>query len=435
VAILGSPNVGKSTLFNRLLNTRRAITHSTPGVTRDTVEAVCRVDDIPFLLIDTGGFQAGKDEPLDVLITQRSLRAAQEATLILLLVDAGQLTGNDMGFIERLRPHEDKLVLVVNKVDDSSKEPLVWDYLRLGFKRVIGISAAHGRNLEQLRETVAEALRTAHGTHGDESVKDGQSISITVLGKPNTGKSTLCNRLIGQERSIVTSKPGTTRDVIQGRFSHRGLVFELFDTAGIRKKKKVASSVEYYSVNRAIQSIDYSDVVFLLIDAFSDLTEQDKRIASLAVKEGRGIILAVNKWDLVRDVPNRLRAAKDRIAFLFPALSFAPVVAISAKTGYGIDKLLNAAARVRNQLNRRVPTPTVNRLLEAWRRDYPSGDMKIRYATQISINPVVFLFFVANRSGAPEAFSRYLANRIRRDLGFDLIPVIVRFRGSRPRDR
>jgi GTP-binding protein len=272
-------------------------------------------------------------------------------------------------------------------------------------------------------------------------------IRIALLGKPNTGKSTLSNRRTASEGSIVSPVPGTTRDVVEGTFVYRNRQFHILDTAGIRRKSKVTENIEYYSVNRAIKSIDEADIVFLLIDAQEGLTDQDKKIAALAHDRGRGVILTLNKWDVMPTVKNTFQAVQDRIRFFFGQMEFAPIVPISAADGSGVDELLKLALRVYSQLILHVDTGPLNKALEKWLEEYPppvgpQTRFKVRYAVQVSDNPVKFVIFVSRPQAITEPYIAYLRNRIRRDLGFSLIPVDIEIRASsgpgkrsRPRER
>jgi len=430
VAIVGSPNVGKSTLFNRLIRQRKAITDSTPGVTRDSVESVCMLDGRSVLVMDTGGYRQQAADRLEEEISRLSFEVGAAAQVILLVVDVGGITSDDMYFMEKMRRFQDKVILVANKVDSEAREPLVWNLLELGFPRVVGVSAAHGRNIEALQREILDVL----GDRGEQDyVEREPTVRIAILGKPNTGKSTLSNRLLKTQRSLVAEAPGTTRDVVEGSFVHKGETFQVLDTAGIRRKSRVREPVEYYSVNRALGSIRRSDIVYLLIDAAAGLTEQDKKISAQVMKEGRGIILVLNKWDLLDPIPNRLRSMQDRIAFQFPVLSFAPVVALSARTGYGVGRLLDLTLAVRKQLERRVGTPELNRWLRRWTEEHPlrvrGRTVAVRYAAQVATYPSLFLFFVGRSKDVPPAYERYLVNKIREDLGLGMIPLRVEIRG------
>ncbi len=452
MAILGRPNVGKSTLFNVLLGRRRAITYSDPGVTRDPIEVECTLGGARMTLVDTGGYTSGA-EGLDGVVAARSLKTAREADLVLLVLDAVETTPEDEEFIRRLRPCAEKLLLVVNKVDTPDRDLLVWNAHAHGFPNVIGVSAAHGRGLDRLKETVAgllEAQLEAPLSAEEQAAAprtrarpvraaEDEIVRIAILGKPNTGKSSLANRLTGEDGSIVSSVPGTTRDVVEGSFLHRGKTFQVLDTAGIRRKSRVQDPVEYYSVNRAIESIGRADLVFLMIDATEGLVDQDKKIAGQAVKEGRGVVIVLSKWDLLKNTPRLLEEVSEKVRFQFPVLGFAPIVPVSALTGFGVRSLLDTALEVWSQLHRRVGTGRLNQALEAWSAHYRlpvrGKNYKIRFMTQISANPVRFVVFVNRLSGFPVSYTQYLENCIRRDLGVPRVPVGIEFRQSRKRVR
>jgi len=427
VAVAGRPNVGKSTLFNRMLGKRKAITDPTPGVTRDPIEAVYHFDDRAVRLIDTGGYKLDK-EGLDFLVSKKSIDIMETADLVLFLMDVTEITPEDEALIKLLRKFSNKVLIVVNKVDNQERENDVWNFYSLGFNNVIGLSAEHGMGFSELDDKLLELIdfdikRKKYGVVEHH-------ISIAIMGKPNTGKSTLTNRLLGRDASIVSEIAGTTRDIVEGSFNHNGKVYKVLDTAGIRRKKKVGENVEYYSVNRAIKSIDESDVVLLMIDALEGLADQDKKIAAQIVKKGKGVILVLNKWDKLKDVPNQMEAVKDRIRFLFPVLSFAPIVPISALSGEGIGNVLNQVNNVWKQLNKRIETARVNEALKRWveNQEAPrnsTGRFKILYGTQIKVNPVQFLFFINRKNGFPDSYLQYIINNIRKDLGFSLIPLQV----------
>ena len=449
VVILGRPKVGKSSLFNILIGKRRSITHSRPGVTRDPVEETCTLGGVSLVLVDTGGF-APEGEAMDRVVSERSLSTARSADLILLVLDATETTPEDKDFMDRLRPLSDKLLLVVNKVDTPDRDSLVWNAHSHGFPNVIGVSAAHGRNLPELKELIASLLeaRPARAPAADdlpESAAAGReedrgtatdAVRIAILGKPNTGKSSLANRLIGENRSIVSPVPGTTRDVVEGMFEHRRRAFLVLDTAGIRRKSRVTDAVEYYSVNRAIESIQRADLVFLMIEASEGLVDQDKKIAGQALKEGRGIIIVPSKWDLLGTSSDAAKVT-DQVKFQFPVVGFAPVVPVSSVTGYGIRSLLDTARSVWEQLHKRVTTGRLNAALETWTEHYPlpgRGTYKIRFATQVGSNPVRFVIFVNRITGFPATYVSYLENCIRRDLGFPLVPISIEIRRSGKED-
>ena len=437
VAIVGRPNVGKSTLFNRLLGRRRAITAATPGVTRDPVEEHATLAGMAVRLVDTGGIGAVSDD-LGRMVGERALGATSAAAVVLLVVDVAGLMPEDEQLAERLRVLSDRVVLVVNKVDHAGREAAVWDYYRLGYERVVGVSAAHGRNITDLLAAVTERLRRAPAESGAMAAPASTpTVRLAIAGKPNTGKSTLLNRLLGEERALVDAAPGTTRDPLAGRISHGGTDIEIIDTAGMRRRSKVESDVEYYAVNRTAAMLGEVDVALLLVDAGAGLSEQDKRISAIAIRRGVAVLVALGKWDLLTDQPNLLAAMVDRIRFQFPVMRFAPVLPLSGRTGYGVEALLGKVVALHRQLCRTVPTAKLNQALARWAREYvPTArgrEIRVRYATQTGSNPVRFVCFVNQIRGAGPSYRRFLENRIRSELGFAEVPLTVEFRASSPR--
>lgn len=454
VAIVGRPNVGKSTLFNRLLKRRRAITHARPGVTRDVVGADWEVSGIRARLVDTGGVSPEGDGFQDI-VSGRSLETLQQAAVVLLVMDVTDVTPEDELFLERVAAYRDRAILVVNKVDTERRDDDAWNYYRFGFNDVVPVSAEHGRGIDELLERIGERLAGQRDAAAEQPAEPPDAASdpaataalpngaagssgvlnLAVLGQPNTGKSTLCNALVGRESSIVSDLPGTTRDVIEESFTFRGRQIRILDTAGIRRKRSVDNEVEYYSVTRAIDTIKESDVVLLLVDAEKGLSEQDKKIASLVVKEGRGIVIVLNKWDLMQGMGNRFEAVRDRIRFVFPILEFAPVVPISARAGTGLEKLLNTTVGVHRRLHSRIETARLNEALARWVARTPpptphGRPWRPRYMTQVQVNPVVFVLFVNRSKGFPDAYLSYIKNQIRKEFGMSDIPIRIEVRYS-----
>ncbi|HTX73802.1 MAG TPA: ribosome biogenesis GTPase Der [Rectinemataceae bacterium] len=436
VVIVGRPNVGKSTLFNRLLHKRRAITDPSPGVTRDPVDAVweLRSVDKRARLMDTGGFRLDR-EGLDSLVVEKTLESLERADLVLFVVDASQISPEDEEFASLLRRWTDKLLLVVNKADSPERDSLVWSHARWGFRPVLQISAEHGRNIGELEAEIAARLDFSAVVEVDE---DRAPIRLAIMGKPNTGKSTLVNRVLDEEKSIVSEVAGTTRDVIEGRFTYKGRQITVLDTAGIRRKKKVTEAVEYYSVNRAIHTVDEADVVILMIDAREGLTDQDKKIAAFAAEKGRGLIFALNKWDEMPDVKNSFEAARDKLRYFFGQMAWAPVLALSAKEGTGVNKVLDAVITLHAQLNKRIETGRLNRAIEEWIEATPPPvgprtKFKLRYAVQTGVNPQAFTIFVTRPEAVAESYVSFLRNKLRAELGIDKIPVLVELKESHVR--
>ena len=438
VVIAGRPNVGKSTLFNRLLQKRIAITNDQPGVTRDPVEATAIINDKPVHLVDTGGYKLTRDigtkeAELDDYVVERSLDMIEKADVVILLLDATEITGEDEEFIIKMRPYWNKMIAAVNKTEGGKNEAEAWNYAKYGFSELLFISAEHGDRIGELKNLITQRCDFSKV----KVLSSDRPIKIAILGKPNTGKSTLSNRLTHSENSIVCDYAGTTRDVVEGEFSYGGKHFKVLDTAGIRRKAKVHDDVEYYSVNRAIKTLDECDLVFLLIDAVEGLAEQDKKICSLAFEKGRGIIFVLNKWDLKEDQGNKaIKGVREWMNIMFAHMDFAPILPLSALEGKGIKDLLNTAITLYEQLNRKIGTSSLNNALQDWLERYPppaskTAHFKIRYMTQASTNPVSFVIFATRPEVVPEPYITYLKNIIREDLGYDQIPIQLEFKGSR----
>lgn len=440
VVIAGRPNVGKSTLFNRFMNRRLAIVDPTPGVTRDPVEATAFIAGKPVHLVDTGGYKLDRDpksreSEMDELVVEKSVEMIKKADKILLLLESGAITGEDEEFIHLLRPYWDKLIVAVNKCEGGKGEDVAWNYLKYGFKDLLFISADHGDHTTELANKIVEGLDFSKVAEGSE---EDRPIKIAILGKPNTGKSTLANRLTHTEKSIVSDYAGTTRDVVESEFTYAGRKFEIMDTAGIRRKKKVKENVEYYSVNRAIKTLDKCDIVFLMIDSQLGLSDQDKKICSLAYERGRGIILILNKWDTQDQSRKTLKNVTEYIKIMFGQMNWAPILPLSALKGEGIKDLMNKAIELYSQLTRKIETSACNKALADWLFHYPPPaskaiHFKIRYMTQTSTNPVSFRIFCTSPDNVPESYVTYLKNSIRKDLGFDQIPVELNLKPSRKR--
>ncbi len=435
VVIIGRPNVGKSTLFNRLVGKRRAITDPTPGVTRDPITERWILCGHAVDLTDSGGVKLDL-EGFDELVSKKSLSLLDGADAIIFLLDCTEVTPEDHMLMKELRPYTDKIVLTVNKIDDVTREDLIWNYFSYGYQRIVGISSAHGLGIDTLEETLLGMLDLEDETDSAEELNadfETDSLKLAVLGKPNTGKSTLTNLLTGLDLSIVSPIAGTTRDVVKGCFHYKGKEFTILDTAGIRRKTKVEEDVEYYSVNRAIKTIDEADVVLLVVDSVEGLADQDKKIANLIVRRGKGVVLVLNKTDLLKGMANEMQAIEDRVRFQFPILNFAPIQFISAANGTNISQMLDAVLKVHNQLGKRIDTAVLNDALKAWGEAYQpprgtEGHYKVYYGTQVSVHPVRFLFFINRKKDFPQVYVQYLKNCIRKDLGFSLVPIEISLR-------
>ncbi len=432
VAVVGRPNVGKSTLFNRLIGKRRAITDPTPGVTRDPIDGIWEWNHRQVRLVDTGGIKLDQED-FDSAVAEKSIEYIDSADLVLLLLEAKTITPEDEEVMAYARRWTNKVVVVVNKVDHEKHESDVWNYYQYGFSRVVGISATHGRGISELEEAVEEFIPPAELLLDPEALEE-KPIRIAILGKPNTGKSTLSNLLTESEASIVSPIAGTTRDVVEGSFYFEGKEFTLLDTAGIRRKRKVEENVEYYSVNRAFAAIAECDIVYLMVDAKEGLTDQDKKIAQQIVKRGRGVIIILNKWDLVQEVSNQMEAITDRVRFLFPILQFAPIMPLSAVTSQGLEPLLKKTLTIYKQLQTRIETSQLNSAIQAWMEHteppYPKsgGKFKVYYATQTSKNPVEFVLFCNAKKKCPDSYLSFLKNNIRKQFQVSEIPVALSLR-------
>lgn len=436
IAIVGKPNVGKSTLFNRLLHKRRSITDSTAGVTRDAIEESVLLNGKPVRLMDTGGFKLTVDKTddektLTKLTIEKTKEALEKADRILLLLDATNYTAEDEEFIRFLRRYWDKLIVAVNKTEGGRGEAVAYNYYKLGIKSLLFISAEHGDNIEKLIEALTANLDFSQV----REIQIEEPIRIAIVGKPNTGKSTLSNRLTKTSASIVSDIPGTTRDSIEGEFIAKNKKFIITDTAGIRRKSKVTEDIEYYSVLRAIKSLDNADVVLHLIDVEHSLTDQDKKICVQAVKRGLPVIFVINKWDTIEQQQGTFKNYERYIKIMFGKMEYAPICAISAIDGAGINNMLNLVLQAYKQYTAKIETSALNLALKDWLASYPPPGNKFtfKYAVQTGIKPVRFLFFSNRPENVTEQYKRYLENKIRQDLGFSLIPVYLEVRGSRER--
>ncbi len=437
IVIVGRPNVGKSTLFNRFLRKRRAITDPTPGVTRDPIEDEAFINGMPVRVMDTGGFKLDRvpgtaSALMDELVVEKTLASLKKADEILLLLEAGPATAEDEEFIALLRPYRKKLVVAVNKTEGGRRESDAWNFLQYGFDDVVFISAEHGDNMIELGEALTKRLDFSRVEEGEEE----RPIRVAIVGKPNTGKSTLSNRLTGTDASIVSDIAGTTRDVVEGAFAFRGRQFQVLDTAGIRRKSRVKEDIEYYSVNRAIKTLKHADIVFHMIDAKEGLAEQDKKIISHATSEGLGVIFVLNKWDTMDQDKKTLKDTIKNMKIMFGQMEYAPVLSLSALQGTGVKELLNAAIGIYDQLSRKIDTSVLNVALNDWVVAAPppqgrANKFKIRYIVQTQTNPVKFLLFATRPEAVTDSYVAYIRNRIRKDLGFEQIPVVVEVKGSR----
>ena len=428
VAVVGRPNVGKSTFFNKVIGRRIAIVEDTPGVTRDRIYAETEWNGIEFAIIDTGGIEPDSEDIILSQMRQQAEIAMDTADVILFLVDGKDgLTSADREVANMLRRRGREVILVVNKIDSHKLPDDFYDFYELGLGEPIPISAANMLNFGDLLDEIVNAFPKEQYEEEEDVIK------IAVIGKPNVGKSSLINELVGENRVIVSPIAGTTRDSIDTPFEKDGDRYMLIDTAGIRRKSKVTEDIERYSVIRAVAAIERSDVALLMIDAAEGITEQDKKIAGVAHEAGKGIIVVVNKWDLIAKETNTMRAFKRKIEAEFPFMTYAPSVFISVKDHQRIDNVINMAKYVAETRAMRVPTGQLNALLQdAMMMKQPPSDkgrrLRIYYVTQVGIKPPLFSFKINSRPLMHFSYARYLENKIREGFGFEGTSIKFVFR-------
>lgn len=421
IAIVGRPNVGKSTLFNRIARERLAIVENTPGVTRDRIYTVAQWLEREFLLIDTGGLTDAED-PIQMQIRKQVAVALDEADVVIMVVDGREsLTTSDYQVAEMLRKTNKPVVLAVNKIEDFNMllDPEIYC---LGLKEPVQISAEHGKNIGDLLEAAL-----AHVAEESEAMTE-ERIRVTFVGRPNVGKSSLVNSLLGEERVIVSHIPGTTRDAIDTPVTIDGTDYLLVDTAGIRRKSKVDEAVEYYSVLRALKAVERSDVVVMVLDATENLAEQDLKIAGVIKDAGKACIILVNKWDLVEKSGKTALEYEERIRRDLDFLDYAPILFVSAKTGQRLIKLPQLVNEVMNFYSMRISPNRLNQVIsDAIVMHHPPSikgrAFKIYYTTQIKVKPPTFRLSVNDPDGLHFSYQRYLENKIRESFGFTGTPL------------
>ncbi|MFA7535788.1 MAG: ribosome biogenesis GTPase Der [Desulfuromonadales bacterium] len=429
IAIVGRPNVGKSTLFNRILGQRRAIVEDFPGVTRDRHYAEVARFGKPFLLIDTGGFEPVSSEEILVQMRQQSRLAMEEADLILFVLDGKEgLTPSDIEVAGMLRRVEKPVLFVINKVDSERQESVVGEFFALGADPLFTVSAEHGLGINDL---MTEVLANLPPTPVEEA--DVEETRLAVIGRPNVGKSSLVNRLLGYERMVANPTAGTTRDSIDTPFTYNRKRYLLIDTAGIRRKGKVSQKLEKYSVIQALKAMDRAHVVLVVIDAETGIAEQDLTVAGYAYEKGRAVVLVVNKWDRIAKDNRTLALYQEKVRDAFKFLAFAPVVFVSALTGQRVAKIMSVVEGVAAEFDRRVNTGELNRVLNEATRTHPppmaqGRRLKFLYATQTGVRPPTFVFFVSKAEGVHFSYERYLTNQLREAFGFSGSPIRLVFR-------
>ena len=424
-AIVGRPNVGKSTLFNKIIGKRISIVEDTPGVTRDRIYAEGEWLGKSFILIDTGGIEPQKDDEILMQMKRQADLAIDMADVILFMVDArAGMTAADKDVAALLLRAGKPVVVVCNKVDNVGEPPLsVYEFYNLGLGDPLVVSSIHGLGLGDLLDKVYGYVK-----FGDEEEDNDDGIRVAVIGKPNVGKSSLINRILGEERVIVSNVAGTTRDAIDTQYERNGQKYTFIDTAGMRKKGKIDENIERYSVVRALAAVDRSDVVLILVDAEEGVTEQDTKIAGYAHNEGKASIVVVNKWDLVEKDTMTMENYRKQVYSGLSYMTYAPVAFISARTGLRVEKLFDLIGYVYQQHAMRIPTGVLNDVLgEAVQKVQPPSDkgkrLKIFYMTQASTCPPTFVLFVNHKELAHFSYVRYLENQIRSTFGLTGTPV------------
>jgi GTP-binding protein len=434
VAIVGRPNVGKSTLFNRLVGKRLALVDDRPGVTRDRREGEAKLLGLDFRVIDTAGFEDEDPQTLPGRMRQQTEAAVRDADAALFLIDAREgVTPLDEEIGRWLRAETTPVVVVGNKAESRAGEAGILEAYRLGFGDPIAISAEHGEGVADLFQALRPLVEREDIEQDDEPA-EGAPLSLAVVGRPNAGKSTLVNRMLGEERMITGPEAGITRDSISLAWEWKGRPVRLVDTAGLRKRAKVEDKLERLSVADTKRAIDYAEVVVLLLDATRGLESQDLRIASQVIEEGRALIIALNKWDVAENASSLFNGVKAALAEGLAQLKDVPVLTVSAKTGKGIETILDVAFELREAWSRRIPTGELNRwfedAVEANPPPAPKGQrIKLRYITQVKSRPPTFVVFGNRTDELPESYRRYLLNAMRRDLKLGPVPLRLDFRG------
>ncbi len=452
VAIVGRPNVGKSRLFNRFLKAQRSIVADMPGVTRDRIYADATLEgtrgSVDVVLVDTGGFDPTSEDPIMRRVVEQTQLAIDEADAMIFLTDGRVgISPEDHDVAKMLRRSGKPVIVGVNKIDGPKQEDLLHDFYGLGLPDMLPISAAHGRNVGELEEMVADRLPTPIDEMGlvDELPSPGEDpsdatgpIRIAVIGRPNAGKSSLINRMLGEDRHLVSEVAGTTVDSVDSLVLHQDQEYLFIDTAGIRRKRSIAMRVEKFSVIAALKGLERSDVALLLLDATEDVANQDAKVSAFAYEKGKAVILVVSKWDAVSGKTKK--EIGDKLREELPHLAYAPVVFTSAHTGEGVDRLLPTAKKVHKEYGRRITTGKLNKFVEELMDRHPPPSKKgkqgrIYYVTQIDVRPPRFLISVNDPKLIHYSYRRYLINELRKAYGFDGIPLLVGYRSHKEKEK
>ncbi len=430
VAIVGRPNVGKSTLFNRVVKARSAIVDFHEGVTRDRKYEDAVWNGKTFTMVDTGGIILQTSDKIDKAVRFQAEAAIEEADLILFVVDTKTgLTDLDSEIGRILSPYRKKVILVANKTDNEKDELEIYEFMQLGFGEPFPIAAVQGRNMGNFLDEITNYIEDV-----PESDEEDTSIKVAIIGKPNAGKSSLINRLFGEDISIVTDIPGTTRDSIDSKMRHFGQDIIFIDTAGLRRKARIKYGVEYFSTMRAIESIDNADVVLLVVDATQKVSSQDQKIASYAARNFKDIIVLVNKWDLIEKDNSTVKEFSLEIDRELPFVQYAPKMFISALSGQRVHKILDMIMSVYKESQKRIPTSELNRFLEKTVQKFPPSHSsgkhaKIYFCTQVKNHPPTFVFFCNNPDLITVHYRRYLTNQLREAYKFEGASIRTFYRG------
>ncbi len=430
VAIVGRPNVGKSTLFNRVVGQRIAIVEDTPGITRDRIYAEAEWNGREFVMIDTGGILLNEQDPLKAEVTLQAQAALDEADVILFMVDAVVgVTPADEEIADRLRGSQKPVLIVSNKADNARRDQESMDFHALGLGEIYPVSALNGRSVADLLDAVVQVLPEEPGEEGYPP----DAIRLAIIGRPNVGKSSLLNAILGEKRVIVSDIPGTTRDAVDTLLTRGDDHLVLIDTAGIRRAGKVQGTVEYYTVLRAVRAMERADVALIVIDAFDGLRDGDKRVAGFAHEAGRACVIVVNKWDLKAE--ESMKEFSDEIRRQMAFLDYAPIVFVSALEGTGIPSVIDTALDAASNHAMRIPTGELNRIVQEAVDAHPYSrkgrDLKIRYATMTGVKPPTIIVFVNDTGLAHVSYQRYIENRIRREYSYEGTPLRIVFRQAK----
>ncbi|HGM3505501.1 TPA: ribosome biogenesis GTPase Der [Clostridioides difficile] len=429
VAVVGRPNVGKSTIFNKFAGKRISIVENTPGVTRDRIFAEVEWLDKYFTLVDTGGIEPDSEDIILSQMRNQAMLAMDMSHVILFIVDGkAGITAADKEIAQLLRKTKKPVILVVNKIDSQSQFDNIYDFYELGFGTPFAVSGANSMGFGDLLDEIVENFPAGLDTEYEEDI-----IRVAITGKPNAGKSSILNKILGEERVIVSPIAGTTRDAIDTYFEKNGQKFLLIDTAGLRRKSKIYETIEKYSVIRAMSAVDRADVVLIVIDALEGVTEQDTKVAGIAHDEGKGCIFVINKWDLIeKDNKTMSNYTKD-IKEKFPFMMYAPIVFVSAKTNQRMNKILDTVEYVSNEHSKRMSTSALNEVIgEAVMLNQPPSDkgrrLKIYYGTQTDIRPPKITLFINDKDLTHFSYQRYLENKIRENFGFEGTSIKFEYR-------